>query len=124
LDKESYETLINLCHVGIALYDGKASENIYYVGYSSGKIAHYLKCGLPIVVNKLPVIKELVENYKCGVVVSNPQDIRKALIEINLNYDIFSANAHRAYDNCLNPEIYIDFILLKLFSIDRHSSSS
>lgn len=115
LNEDDYETLVKSSYVGIALYDGKISENIYYLGYSSGKIAQYLKCSKPVIVNRLPLLKELIESYKCGITINKLEEIKDALIEIASNYESFSQNALMAYNRSLNPKCYIKNVIRKLY---------
>jgi glycosyltransferase involved in cell wall biosynthesis len=91
LSIEEYEQLVRACHVGIALYNAKVSENLYYIGYSSGKISQYLMCGKPVIINRLPLIDRLVEDYECGVVIDDPQEIKNAILKIEESYEKFSS---------------------------------
>jgi len=114
LNEDEYENLVKSSHVGIALYDGEVSENLYYTGYSSGKVAQYLKCGKPIITNRLPLLQELINTYKCGIVIDKIEKVKDAIVEIDRDYESFSYNALVAYQMCLNPEVYIKDILEKL----------
>jgi glycosyltransferase involved in cell wall biosynthesis len=111
LDECDYEALVQSVDVGIALYDGTLSENFYYLGYSSGKIAQYLRCGIPVIINRLPLIDEFIEEYRCGKVIDSFTQIRGFLTEIGSNYDYYSRNAKKAYLGKINPELYIDQII-------------
>ena len=111
LDEYDYEALVKSVDVGIALYDGGVSENLYYLGYSSGKISQYLRCGIPVIVNRLPLIDQLVEEYDCGYIVDNLSQISKFLTDISNNYNYFSRNAKKAFLKKLNPALYIDQIV-------------
>lgn len=114
LSEKNYEEMVRGADVGIALYNGYVSENMYYVGYSSGKIAQYLKCGIPIIVNELPLINELINDYTCGYSVSSINEIVDALGEISKKYDIYSRGALKAFNSVFNPKQYIDAIIIKL----------
>lgn len=114
LNDDEYEKLVKSSYVGIALYDGKISENINYVGYSSGKIAQYLKCGVPIIVSNLPLLNELVENYHCGFCVNDTSEIVEALSKVKNNHKYYSEGAKTAYKAVFDPELYIDDILIRL----------
>ena len=98
LTNRDYEYLVQGCDVGVALYNADESDNIKYVGLSSGKIAQYLKYGLPIIVNELPVWDELIPKYGCGGVVSSDEDISRSLEAIFTNYEVSQKGAIAAFD--------------------------
>lgn len=115
LSEADYEELVRSVHIGIALYDIKENKNLYYMGFSSGKIAQYLKCGKPVIINDLPLIGKIVKDFKCGVLVNKIQEVKDAIKEIEDNYESFSKNAFYMYEHFLNPESYVEGIIKKLF---------
>jgi len=119
LNDYEYENLAKACRIGVALYNSGVSENIKYVGYSSGKIAQYLKCAKPVIINNLPLLNEMVVNFRCGIVINEINDIKKAIIKIDRDYDNFSKNALKAYNEIFKPELYIDRIINRLNYILR-----
>jgi len=119
LNEAEYEDLVRSVHVGIALYDGNVSDNVFYVGYSSGKITQYLKCGIPIIVNNLPLLNELTKKYNCGYSINELNEIATALDKIFARYDYYSEGAKKAFREVLNPEIYMA-PLLKRLHLDRN----
>lgn len=106
LSAEAYDRLVQGAEVGIAWYESD-DENIRFAGLSSGKVAHYLRWGKPVVINRLPLFTEIIEKYHCGVVVDNAGDIGAALEEISVNYTHYSAGALTAYS--------------ELFDMDKHA---
>lgn len=87
--------------IGLAFYQprGPDDDNFKFIS-SSGKLPHYLKHGKPVLVSNLPSLAEVVETYRCGIVISNPADpdeIAAALDRIALEYDEFSRNAVRCF---------------------------
>lgn len=62
-------------------YTGK---NLEYIGWSSGKIASYLQCGLPILVNETGLISDAVKNYDLGYVLKNDERIADKLASIDM----------------------------------------
>jgi glycosyltransferase involved in cell wall biosynthesis len=119
LSEMHYEEMVRGADVGIALYDGRVSENMYYAGYSSGKIAQYLKCGIPIIVNNIPLMQELINQYKCGFCINDLKEIAPALKEIAFRYDYYAKGALEAFATVFAPENNIGAILdrLKMESI-------
>jgi len=107
LTNRDYEYLVQGCDVGVALYNGDESDNIKYVGLSSGKIAQYLKYGLPIIVNDLPAWDEIIPKYNCGGVITTGEDITRALNSIFTNYEASQKGAISVFD---------EFFTLKKFT--------
>lgn len=116
LNSEKYEELVKRTDVGIALCGGEGvSENMYYLGYSSGKVSQYLKCGKPVIVTKLPLISELIEKHNCGFNINQIYEIKDALNAIFDRYDSYSSCARNAFEEVLNPELYMEPLLEKLY---------
>lgn len=84
--------------IGIALYiseregilDGK---NLETLGFSSGKIAYYLKAGLPVITNLRSGMGLLIAENRCGVCIDAPAKIGQSVVEIAHNYEEYSTNA-------------------------------
>jgi hypothetical protein len=111
LSGRDYDHMVEASDVGIALYDKHFSKNLYYLGYSSSKISDYLRLGKPVIVNDLPKIRELVQENQCGVVVRDVREIGKALQTIAADYERYSENALRTFEQFLDPERYMDDLL-------------
>jgi hypothetical protein len=114
LSERHYEEMVRAVDVGIALYEGCVSENMYYTGYSSGKIAQYLKCGVPIILNNLPLLGDLVNNYHCGLCINSLEEIAPALHKISLRYDYYTKGARKAFAAVFAPERYMQPLLDRL----------
>ena len=114
LTNRDYEYLVQGCDVGIALYNAEESDNIKYVGLSSGKIAQYLKYGLPIIVNDLPVWDELIPKYGCGAVINTGEDITESLGAIFGTYGDYQDGAIKAFDELFTLENFTPEILRAL----------
>lgn len=84
--------------IGIALYKD-FGENFTAIGSASGKLAHYLKCGLPVIVNDYPSMRKIIDSYKCGVCINDPREITDAMERIFDEYDIMRCNAYRCYED-------------------------
>jgi hypothetical protein len=73
--------------VGLAFYkatfDGQyTGKNLVYLGLASGKIATYLRYGVPVLVNKIGLYSQEIERNKIGYVVENLSQISSCLPEI------------------------------------------
>jgi len=100
--------LIASADYGLAPYrpvpDNPATgANVYHLGLSSGKVAYYAMCGLPILARSLPVFDREFANYKCGKVYQKLAETGPLLEEMNSNYASYSDEARRFYRERLNP---------------------
>jgi glycosyltransferase involved in cell wall biosynthesis len=117
---EQIRRLVASAHVGVALYpmsiNGPHSGgcNVHTMGRSSGKIAHYLQCGLPVVVSDLPSLRAYVDRYRCGVCVSDVENVGIALKTIFDDYDRFSANALTCFREAFDFESHFVPIATRL----------
>jgi len=114
LNLVNYRELVDSADMGLALYNpcsggqGKVLlKNLKILGYSSGKLADYLWCGLPVIVNK-DIIgpAELINSFDCGVCVSTPQQIKEAIENIIKDYDRYVINTINCFNEKLELEKY------------------
>jgi hypothetical protein len=101
--RQEYDPLIDGAEVGLAFYvsSGDSSftqSNVQTIGLSSGKLAYYLRAGLPVIVNRAASIADLVESSGCGLAVGDARGIGPALDRIAANYAGFSAAAAAFFD--------------------------
>jgi glycosyltransferase involved in cell wall biosynthesis len=100
LSPVTYEELPELlasADIGIALYKDLGA-NFTLISSASGKIAHYLKCGLPVVVNSYPGISQVVDKYFCGIGIDSPVQMREAIEKILMNYERMQSGAYLCYE--------------------------
>lgn len=105
---KEYASFLAGCDVGFATYfpnpmDIFAGKNIQVIGLSSGKLSTYMMLGLPSVVTNHMTYAELMQGYEFGSIIYSAKDIRNALKRINENYDRFSSNCLRLYNEILDP---------------------
>jgi hypothetical protein len=112
LSVEAHEELIDGADVGVAFYapvpgSPILGENVETIGLSSGKIAEYLRAGLPVVIKAGGEIARLVRDEACGEVVEKAAEIAPALGRIGHNLAGFSARSLTAFDRHLdvNPPL-------------------
>ena len=96
--RQEYDPLIDGADVGLAFYvptsgSSFTQSNVQTIGLSSGKLAYYLRAGLPVIVNRAASIADTVAGGGCGVAVEGSEQIGPALGRIAANYDKFSADA-------------------------------
>ena len=112
---EDVDNAVRSCDIGIAWYND-LSANFRTFGKSSGKIATYLRFGLPVIAKKYPSITKVIEDMNCGICVDSFDMIPGAVSEIEKCYDKYSMNALAEYDKIYRFENYenkiIEFIEL------------
>ena len=106
--RQDYDALIDGADVGLAFYipdPGSAftQRNLLTLGLSSGKLAYYLRAGLPVVVNRDASIAGEVDRHEMGIAVQSPADVGAALERIQQDYDRYSGNAIAFFEK------YLDF---------------
>jgi len=92
-------SLIRKADIGIALYK---SVDMNRHLCPSGKVSFYLAMGIPIIVNDIPILRDFVDEYKCGMYVKTPKEIGEAIRIILNDYSSFCVNASRCYNQELN----------------------
>ncbi|MDR4508960.1 MAG: hypothetical protein MRJ65_12130 [Candidatus Brocadiaceae bacterium] len=100
LDPVSYKELpafLSSADIGIALYKN-LGKNLTLIRSASGKLAHYLKSGLPVITNNYPGMKSLIDAYQCGECVNSPGDINAAMEAIFKNYEAMRRNTFMCYE--------------------------
>jgi glycosyltransferase involved in cell wall biosynthesis len=106
--RQEYNVLVDGADIGIAFYLSTGytkftGQNIQALGLSSGKIADYLRAGLPVIVNQAGSISELLQRERCGIAVESGRDIGEAIGQIAQRYVEYSEQACQVF------EIYLDF---------------
>ena len=86
--------------IGLVFYNPDYGANYTAIAYASGKLAHHLRHGTPIVCNALPSLAKLVEIWGCGIAVSHVSEIGWALGMIVRDEHGFRRRALRCYERC------------------------
>ena len=105
--RQDYDALIDGADVGLAFYipdptSAFTQQNLLTLGLSSGKLAYYLRSGLPVIVNRAASIAKEVETHGIGVAVQNAGDVTAALACIEERYAHFSSNALSFFEQHLD----------------------
>jgi len=91
---------VSSASIGLALYD-ESSVNNRLMGTASGKVALYLKNGLPVIVTRAGGF-DWIEREGCGACVANVREIPAAAERIWANYAETAARATAFYDRSLD----------------------
>ncbi len=97
---EEVSSVVGSADLGLALY-ANTGPNAHEIGLSSGKVNHYLKAGVPVIVQDFPSLR-WVEEEGCGICVSGPREVAAAAETILRNYDAFAENAVRTFNELLS----------------------
>jgi hypothetical protein len=108
LPRENMPQLIASADFGLAPYlpvpdHWWTGDNLYYLGFASSKVSSFAACGLPMLVRSLPVFDREFAKYQCGKVYQRIADTGQMLAEMDQSYAHYSAEAHRFYQERLNP---------------------
>jgi glycosyltransferase involved in cell wall biosynthesis len=110
--------LISSADVGLVLYRNDDTiwmgDNITYVGLSSGKLAQYLRCGVPVAVIAFPGLCELIEHYHCGICVQEVTELQEAIATILAHYQDYSQGALTCFSEVFDFECHFDAVLARL----------
>lgn len=88
-------------HIGLVFYKNRINSNYYnnyYVGSSSGQLAHYLQCGIPIITLNIPSLRRVVDGFQCGLAVDDVDSIAESAKIIFNNYEFFRENAFKCFE--------------------------
>lgn len=106
-----FHRLLASADIGLSLYKPTYSgpytgKNIKTIGLASGKFSYYMKCGIPSISVGQEDFKELLEEYKFGLDIDGFGQFPDALLEIKRNYQQYSAEAKRLFDERLDFDRY------------------
>lgn len=93
---DQLDVVISSADIGIVVYNESLGPNFSLMAGASGKLAYYLRDGLPVVCVG-EAFRQIVESYGCGVCVLGFAAVRNAVDTILADYDRYSANAKRCY---------------------------
>lgn len=111
---EDVPLVVASCDVGLVFYRWDLGPNVTNIAGASGKLAYYLRCGLPVVAINFPGLVEVIEGHGCGVCVSSPAETGEALRRIFANYGFYQANAVRCFQDHYEFRRHFDEVLASL----------
>lgn len=96
LQYNQLQMLVSSADIGFVFYTDE-NYNEYTTGLASDKMARYMQCGLPVIVNNFPSFQRIIDKYRCGVSVTSPLEISNALPKIVANYDEYCEAAYACF---------------------------
>lgn len=117
VNTDDLDSLISSAHVGVALYsEDELGYRASYMGLAAGKIGNYLKCGIPVIATRLPSLR-YIEEFCCGVLVDNEDEIFSALKHIDADYGTYRQGALNCYRELWHPDVYVSQIESNLLQL-------
>jgi hypothetical protein len=106
--RKEMAALVRSADFGLAPYkpvpgDLWTGNNLYHLGFASGKVSYYALCGLPILARPLPVFEREFARYQCGKIYQRLSDTGDLLDAMKSDYENYSMESRRFYDERLNP---------------------
>jgi glycosyltransferase involved in cell wall biosynthesis len=93
---DKLDELVSSADVGLCFY-GRKHVNDYLVGFSSEKLARYVKCGLPVVAFDYPTFLQSVRDTGCGVCIPELSSLTDAISNILKDYEGFRERAFNTF---------------------------
>ena len=111
------DDVISSADIGLIAYDSKYGAGRVNIRKSSGKLAQYLKCGVPVIALKLPGYEEMFTQYKCGLVFESFDQIEGCIDKIMSEYQSFSDGAFRCFSEEFDFNKFFSPLLIHLENI-------
>lgn len=102
LEPVSYDQLDSVyasAWVGLVFYNDMMGQNFTQCAAASGKLAFYLRNCVPVVVCAQPDLKQLMDEYGCGIAINHPSGLLNAFKIIEADYDGFRKRALKCFDS-------------------------
>lgn len=108
---EQLDELYSSADIGLSLYRN-VDDNVYHM--ASGKVAHYLRCGVPVITANFPNLIETVRDTGSGYCIAEPSQVYDAARQIFANYQAYCEKARSVYLEKLEYGIYFRVALEKI----------
>jgi hypothetical protein len=96
------------------LYAADQGPNTATVGLASGKLSHFLKLGVPVIVSPLPGLADFVLRHGVGEVLDRPERLPELLDRIAADEAGFRARCLACFDAHLAYESAFRAVLARL----------
>ena len=110
---QDLDALLASADIGVALYKD-LGPNFRHIVLSSGKLAQYLKVGLPVIATAFPGVEELMAAEQCGVAVHTVAELPSAIAQILSMYEQYRQCAFACYRKHYDLRAYFDEVLRRL----------
>ncbi len=105
------DALMASARAGIVLYASDLGQNTATVGLASGKLSHFLKIGVPVIVSPLPGLADFVREHRVGEVLEDAAQLPELLARIDADAAGYRARALATFDAHLAYERHFQAVL-------------
>jgi hypothetical protein len=97
LPYESVFKIFSSANIGLALYGDVGGANTTEVGLASGKLSHFLKFGVPVIVSDFPMLRDFVMKHRVGIPLADLTDLPRAINTILDDYEGYCKRAAETF---------------------------
>jgi glycosyltransferase involved in cell wall biosynthesis len=101
---DQIDSLMASARVGLALYSATDGDNYSTVGLSSGKLSHFLRVGVPVIVSPLPGLADFVLANGVGQVLEERSALSDLVMSIERDYAGYRTRSLNCFDQHLAYE--------------------
>ncbi len=102
VDYARIDDLLGSARVGLVLYSASVGDNTAAVGLASGKLSHFLKLGVPVIVSPLRGLADFVLHHRVGEVLHSPDDLPQLIERIDADAEGYRERALKCFDEHLS----------------------
>jgi len=111
------DRLMASARAGIVLYASELGQNTATVGLASGKLSHFLKIGVPVIVSPLPGLADFVREHGVGEVLERPEQLPELLARIDADAAGYRERALKTFDQELSYERHFSAVLQRVAAV-------
>jgi hypothetical protein len=108
---DQIDELLGSAAIGLALYASASGANTSSVGLASGKLSHFLKLGVPVIVSPLPGLADFVRRHGVGEVLEHSAQLPALVSRIERDLAGYQQRALECFDAHLAYERAFDAVL-------------
>jgi glycosyltransferase involved in cell wall biosynthesis len=124
VDYDDLDRLIVSSTIGIVSYDNSLGPNFQLLAGASGKLAHYLRCGIPVICVDNQSITRVLDRWQCGIGVSDARDTTTAIQRILADYEGFQERARKCYEEAYEFDKHFESVLSVLNRIQTNTATN
>jgi glycosyltransferase involved in cell wall biosynthesis len=98
--QEAWQSAVGF-DIGLAIYTNPAPQ-FQQMGISSNRLCMFIAMGVPVICSRQESFR-FIEDYQCGILVSNYEEFLAAIHRIGANLDIMRQNCKRCFKEYLMP---------------------
>jgi hypothetical protein len=96
------DEVMGSARIGIALYASNIGPNWSTIGLASGKLSHFLRLGVPVIVSRLAGLEDFVLEHGVGEVLTDPDELGELVRRIEADAAGYRSRALRCFDTHLS----------------------